>query len=243
MMMKTFIFFLLFFSRIAFAADTGPATAQAISIVAQVEKVLAPENFKAHYSFTNYRLDGTLMTYEVEFSVKDVDHSYGYFIKPEREKGREILRQKDVLWTYIPTVGRAVRIADRESFAGGDFSNADVLRVDWLNQYEALMAKETANQWIIDLTAKRSEAAYAKMRLWVDKKTTQPVQQQFYDSKGTLLKILLYGSVKTFGSLTRPARLVMENVITTQKSEMKVLDIHFNQKLPDSRFIVDGLGK
>lgn len=227
---------ILFLSFAVFAAD-------AVRIVGDIEKNLAPKNVKAHYAFTNYRLDGTIMNYEVRFTVKDVDNAHGYFLKPEREKGREVLRQKDVIWTYMPSVGKAVRVADRESFAGGDFSNADVLRVDWLNQYKPEIAKETPNQWIIDLTSKSSDSAYAKMRLWVDKRNGQPVQQQFYDSKGTLLKKCLYGSVKTFGQVTRPARLVMENVITTQKSEMKVLDIVFGAAVPDSRFTVDNLGK
>jgi outer membrane lipoprotein-sorting protein len=234
--MRFLFFFLLSVNQAVFAID-------ATGVVLQVEKNLAPKNFKALYTFINYRTDGTVMNYEIRFTTKDVDNSHGYFLKPEREKGREILRQKDVIWTFMPSVGRAVRVADRESFAGGDFSNADVLRVDWLNQYKVEMAKETPKQWIIDLQAKNSEAAYAKMRLWVDKKNNQPVQQQFYDSKGTLLKRLLYGSIKDFGPVTRPARLVMENVITTQKSEMKIENMDFNQKVPDSRFTVDNLGK
>jgi outer membrane lipoprotein-sorting protein len=221
-----------------------PASAEsATEVIAKVEKNLSPPNFKSVYQFTNYRLDGTIANYDVRFSVKDVNHSHGYFLKPEREKGREILRLKDTIWTYMPSVARAVRVADRESFAGGDFSNADVMRVDWLAQYDASLAKETKNQFIIDLISKNTEAAYAKMRIWIDKETTQPVQQYFYDSKGTLLKICKYGSVKTFGSITRPSKLVMENVITKLKSEMQIIELKFEDKIPDRRFVVDNLGK
>jgi outer membrane lipoprotein-sorting protein len=236
--MKIIIFLILSAACSVFAGED-----KSVSVIKEIEKNLAPKDFKAIYAFINYRTDGTVMNYEVRFTVKDVDNSHGFFIKPEREKGREILRQKDVIWTYIPSVGKAVRVADRESFAGGDFSNADVLRVDWSQQYEPKMTKETTNQWIIDLVAKSAEASYAKMRLWVNKKDSQPVQQFFYDSSGTLLKRLLYGSVKTFGPISRPARLVMENVITKQKSEMKVLEMNFGQKAPQSRFTVDNLGK
>lgn len=222
----------------------NPANAEsATEIIAKVERNLSPPNFKSLYQFTNHRLDGTIAQYDVRFNVKDVNHSHGYFLKPEREKGREILRLKDTIWTYMPNVARAVRVADRESFAGGDFSNADVMRVDWLSQYEALIAKETKNQFIIDLVAKNKDAAYAKMRLWIEKTTTQPVQQYFYDSKGTLLKICKYGSIKTFGSITRPSKLVMENVITKLKSEMQIIELEFEPKIPDGRFVVDNLGK
>lgn len=215
----------------------------ASEVIGKVEKSLSPPNFKAIYQFTNYRLDGTVGAYDVRFTVKDVNHSHGYFLKPEREKGREILRIKDTIWTFMPSVARAVRVADRESFAGGDFSNADVMRVDWLAQYDAAMAKETKNQYIIDLVAKNTDAAYAKMRIWIDKSNTQPVQQYFYDTKGTLLKVCKYGSIKTFGTVTRPSRLVMENVITKLKSEMLILDLQFESKIPDGRYVVDNLGK
>lgn len=231
------------FSSLLLICGSVASAESASEIISTVEQNLSPPNFRSVYQFTNYRLDGTVGRYDVRFSVKDANHSHGYFLKPEREKGREILRLKDTIWTYMPSVARAVRVADRESFAGGDFSNADVMRVDWLAQYEASIAKETANQFIIDLAARTTNAAYSKMRIWIDKKTDQPVQQYFYDSKGTLLKILKYGSVKTFGRITRPTKLVMENVITKLRSEMLVVDIQLENKIPDGRFAVDNLGK
>jgi hypothetical protein len=35
----------------------------------------------------------------------------------------------------------------------------------------------------------------------------------------------------------------MENVITKQKSELKILEMRFDVPIPDSRFVVDNLGK
>jgi outer membrane lipoprotein-sorting protein len=225
------------------APDAIAADAKAAELVTKVQAMLSPPNVKARYSFVNHRLDGTVMQYEVRFSIRDSERSHGFFAKPEREKGREVLRLGDDLWTFMPSVGRTVRIADRDSFAGGDFSNADVLRVDWLAKYDAKVLKDLPNQWIVEMTAKASEAAYARMLLWVDKKTTQPVQQQYYDSRGTLLKRCLYGDTKAFGAIERPARLVMENVITKQKSELTVLELEQVASLPDGRFVVDNLGK
>jgi outer membrane lipoprotein-sorting protein len=227
----------------SFALAKGEVNDSSMEVVLKVQKNLAPPDIKATYQFINHRLDSTEMNYEVNFLIRDVNLSYGYFVKPEREKGREVLRQKDILWSFLPSVGKAIKIADRDSFAGGDFSNADVLRVDWLNQYSTSMAKETPNQFIIDLKARSNDAAYSKMRLWVDKKSSQPVQQYFYDSKGTLLKKCSYGEVKNFGAISRPTRMQMENVITTQKSEMQIIDLKVGQKIPDVRFSVDNLGK
>jgi len=212
-------------------------------IVKEVENRLIPGNFSVVYEFVNQRLDGTISRYEVHFDIRDVDHARGLFVKPEREKGREVLRVDDALWTYLPSVGKTLRIADRDSFAGGDFSNSDILRIDWSAQYKPVLKKETANQWIFDLEARTPEATYARMRLWVDKATRQPVQQFFYDSRGTLLKRCRYGAIKTFGTVTRPSYLQMENVVTTQKSELTVRSLTAGRKFPDRRFAVDNLGK
>jgi outer membrane lipoprotein-sorting protein len=212
-------------------------------IVKEVETRLVPGSYSVVYELTNYRLDGSVSSYEVQFDIRDVDHARGVFTKPEREKGREVLRVDDALWTYLPTIGKTLRIADRDSFAGGDFSNADILRVDWTAKYTASLAKETPNQWIFDLAAKTPDAAYAKMRLWVDKASRQPIQQYFYDSRGTLLKRCRYGSIRNFGTVTRPAFLQMENVVTTQKTELKVTALVTGQAFRDVRFAVDNLGK
>lgn len=227
---------------LALAALTARAETPA-DIVKDVEAKLVPGSFRVVYALTNHRTDGSVTSYEVHFDIKDADHARGVFIKPEREKGREVLRVDDALWTYLPGIGKTLRIADRDSFAGGDFSNADILRVDWTAKYSASLARETPNQWILDLVAKTPEAAYAKMRLWVDKKSRQPVQQYFYDSRGTLLKRCRYASIRNFGTVTRPAFLQMENVVTGQKTELKVLTLVGGQTFKDSRFAVDNLGK
>lgn len=231
-------------AAIMFLSIASPAFGQsAEEIVGRVEAMLGPKNIKATYAFVNHRLDGSTADYEVNFSLRDADQSHVSFTKPEREKGREVLRLKDQIWSFVPGVGRVVRIADRDSFAGGDFSNADILRVDWLAKYKGQILKDLAKQWIIQLDAKTPEAPYARMRLWVDKKSGQPVQQQYYDSKGTLLKRCLYGDTTKFGAIELPAKLQMENVITKQKSELTVLQVVKVDGFPDSRFVVDNLGK
>lgn len=212
-------------------------------IIGKIEKTLAPENFEGEYMFKNTRTDGTVTEYGVRIRARDVKLQRIAFFSPDREKGREMLRRGEELWSFVPSVGRVIKIEDRDSFAGGDFSNADVLRVDWLNQYNATLAKESEKQWIFDLKARANGAAYAQMRLWVKKENGQPVQQEFFDSNGTLLKRLRYSTVKTFGTITRPAFLLMENVITSQKSELTIRALATGKTFPESRFTVETLGK
>ncbi len=219
------------------------AHANGIKVVKDIEETLAPNNVEAIYNFENIRLDGTKSNYQVRFEIRDVNHARGYFLKPDREKGREILRIKEEIWTFLPSANRIVRVADRDSFAGGDFSNADILRVDWSSQYKINLKKDLKDQWIFEMLAKSKDATYAKIYLWVDKKIKQPVQQVFFDSRGNKLKRLRYGDVKDFGFMQRPARLVMENLITKQESELSVVSIKKVKEIPSNRFISDNLGK
>lgn len=212
-------------------------------VIGKIEKTLAPENFEGDYLFKNTRTDGTVTEYGVRIRARNVKLQHIAFTSPDREKGREMLRRGEELWTFVPSVGRVIKIEDRDSFAGGDFSNADVLRVDWLNQYSATLVKESDKQWIFDLKARAAGAAYAQMRLWVKKENGQPVQQEFFDSNGTLLKRLRYSAIKNFGAITRPAFLLMENVITSQKSELTIRTLATGKSAPDSRFTIEALGK
>jgi outer membrane lipoprotein-sorting protein len=239
MIALTCLHFGMNFTNSASASDTIKAD----DIIVGIEAVLAPPNVKIVYDFVNQRLDGSTSQYQVRFEIKDSDHARGSFLKPDREKGREILRLKDEIWTYVPTASRIVRIADRDSFAGGDFSNADILKADWSKRYTSSILKDLPEQWIIELKAKNADATYDSIRMWVDKKSKLPVQQFFYDSHGTKLKRLRYGKTTTFGKITRPAKLVMENLITKQQSEMEVIELVAVQEIPDSRFVVDNLGK
>ena len=86
-----------------------------------IERNLAPKNFIGEYNFKNLRSDGTISEYRIRIQGRDADTVHLYFLEPAREKGREMLRYDDSIWTYIPSVGRVVRVEDRESFAGGDF--------------------------------------------------------------------------------------------------------------------------
>lgn len=213
-------------------------------IVQYIEQNLAPPNFIATYMFKNQRSDGTLNEYRVYVQGQDIEHIHIRFLAPDREKGREVLRNDDDMWTFVPSAGRVMRIEDQDSFAGGDFSNADVLRIDWTNDYNASLLQETENQYIIRLTAKEnSDAPYARMRLWVNKSNRMPVQQNLYDSNGNLLKQALFGEVQQYGDVVRPSRIVMRNMITNELSEMRVISLSTNEDIPDSRFLVSNLGQ
>ena len=70
---------------------------------------------------TAYREDGSSRTYEMRIMKRDTDKFRLWFDAPSSVKGQEMLRTGENMWVYIPNLKRATRIANRESFQGGDF--------------------------------------------------------------------------------------------------------------------------
>lgn len=225
------------FSITATAAD-------AVAIVRGVLDKLSPGQWRGEYAFTNYRVDGTRHDYSLLVQAFDSKTVHVSFLEPPTDAGRQILNRDGEIWSFLPDTRKIVRLADRESIGNGDFNNADVLRMNWLDIYEPKLAKESDSQYVIDLEGKKgANATYFLVRLWVLKKDMQPVQQFFYDDSGHHLKTLKYRDVKTFGGITRPSTLIMENVVTGQRTVLIVKDFKREHNLPESRFKQENLGK
>ncbi len=222
----------------------GAADQKAETIVTKILNNLAPGQWKGSYRFTNYRTDGTQKTYTLEVLAYDRDTVHIVFTSPAVDVGRQILNRNGEIWSYLPDSRKVVRLADRDSIGNGDFNNADVMKLNWLEDYTMAIVKESESQWVIDMKAKPDAAAtYYMMRLWVSRKDNQPIQQYFYDSSGHHLKTLKYREVKQFSDTTRPAHLIMENVITGQRTFLEVITFEKKSNLPESRFRQENLGK
>ena len=225
-------------------AENSGKDKMAESVVGEVLKKLSPGEWQASYRFTNYRTDGTEKSYLLDILAKNSRTIHIIFKSPATESGRQILNKDGEIWSYLPDSRKVVRLADRDSIANGDFNNADVMKLNWLEEYNVHVIKESEKQIVIDMTAKPEKATtYFIIRLWVNKKDNQPIQQYFYDNSGHHLKTLKYRDVKNFHGIIRPAQLVMENVVTGQRTHLEIMDFNKKENLPDSRFLQESLGK
>lgn len=156
-----------------------------------------------------------------------------------------MLRVEDNMWVYMPNLKRALRLASRESFQGGDFNNGDVLRVNYVADYNAkLSPSEDDKLWLLDLTAKTKEAAYDHIKLWMTKDDRQPKKAEYYAASGKLLRSAQFDDVKDFHGLRRPSHIVMRNELATKRySEMNTLDMKLNIDVPAQKFVLDDLGR
>lgn len=227
-----------------------PATAFAdptpLELLAKYDSLMGPENFEATTRMIAHREDGTTRDYTMKVLKKGDDKFRVWFAAPSAVAGQEMLRVGDNLWVYMPNLKRAVRLANRDSFQGGDFNNADVLRVNYQKDYNGMVEPSctTADAWCLDLTAKTKNASYDKVRLWLRKSDALPQKGEYYGTSGKLLRKAEFSDYKNYGGLVRPGKIVMKNMLNTQRySTMSWDSLNTKVSPPATRFGLDDMGK
>lgn len=228
---------------LALAAEPSP---EALALVRRYDAVMSPQFFEAQTVMVAHRDDGTTRTYKMKTQKSGKDKLRAQFLEPASAKGQEMLRNGENLWLWMPNLKRAVRVASRDSFMGGDFNNADVLRVNYEADYDASIDKSDPTGDILLLKAKTQSAAYDAIKLWMTRdKSPQPIKAEFYAASGKVLRRAEFSDVKDFGKgLVRPARIKMTNEISSGRwSEMSWDTVDVKDDIPAQRFVLDDLGR
>ncbi len=233
---------------VAMALWATPALADptAEELMKKYDQLMGPEAFESVARMTAHRDDGSTRAYKMLILKKGDDKLRLTFQEPAAVVGQEMLRQGDNFWVYMPNLKRAIRLANRESFQGGDFNNADVLRVKYQADYTGTVVADPAraDAWLLELKAKTTNASYDKIKLWMRKSDLQPVLGEYYTASGKLLRKAEFSDYKSFGGLTRPGKIVMRNMLATARhSEMKWESLNTAVNPPPTKFLLDDLGK
>ncbi len=241
-MIKTFI------ALTCLLVGTGNAFANppsADELVHRYDEVMSPKTFESVIEMVAHRQDGTTRNYTLRALKSGNDKMRAWFLEPAASKGQEMLKVGDNMWVYMPNLKRALRIASRESFQGGDFNNGDIMRVNYVADYSAKLLPETdPAAWGVELTAKSDEASYDRIRLWLDRDKRLPVKAEYYASSGKLLRSATFEATKRFHGLERPSRIVMRNELATKRfSEMTMIDMKAGVEAPTQKFVLDDLGR
>ena len=214
-------------------------------LLKRYDEVMSPKTFDGLLVMVAHRDDGTTRTYKFRALKSEDNKIRTWFYDPAAAKGQEMLRVEDNMWVYMPNLKRALRLASRDSFQGGDFNNGDVLRVNYVADYLAkLIPSGDDKLWLLDLTAKSKEAAYDHIKLWITKDKQQPAKAEYYAASGKMLRSAVFEDVKNFHGLERPSHITMRNELATKRfSEMSTLDMKLNLEIPAQKFVLDDLGR
>lgn len=183
---------------------------------------------------------------------RNLTESFTEYLAPAREKGTKMLKLGDQLWTYSPDTDRTILISGhmlRQSVMGSDMSYEDMMEDPVLaNNYNAkIIGEEIWNgrpTWILELSAKKDELAYAKRKLWVDKERYIGLKEELYAKSGTLLKNLEVLAVMQVNNRWLAKTMIYKDMLKDGNGTKVTMDsIEFNNNLPAHIFSKASLRK
>ncbi len=242
--MKTHTTLLSLLILLPLAASAAAPSAE--ELLLRYDAIMGPPNFEATLSMVAHRDDGSTRTYQMRMLKAGEEKARMWFKEPAAARGQEILRQGDNTWLYLPNLKRSVRMASRDSFQGGDFNNADVLRTQYARDYSAQVVEDpsTPDAWLLELKAKTEDASYDRIKLWVARADAMPLKGEYYTASGKLLRAAEFTDVKSFHGLRRPSRVVMRNMVATRRYSELVFEAFDTRVQPAAgRFVLDDLGR
>jgi outer membrane lipoprotein-sorting protein len=186
-------------SAAIFAADNN-------QLLKLVDRNLNPESFESYRKLINIEPNGREKEFVLFTVKKGKDKIAALFISPASEKGRSTLRLDENMWLYIPNVGKPVRITSLQSVVGGVFNNADILRLDYAEEYNVVKVEDLGEEYLLHLKAKTNSVAYDKLRMWADKNKNLPSKIECLTEAAMLIKTIYFKQIKDFGGgIVRPS--------------------------------------
>lgn len=160
---------------------------------------------------------------------------------PPEQAGKNLLLVNNNIWQYVPNVGKAVRVAGSQRFMGGEFNNADLVKISFVDDYEATLVgiREVDGErcYFLKLKAKRPDVTYEEINYWVRVDNLLPLQEEYVTSSGKKLKTLIFSDVGPLGTLVRPRRLTMVSALRPEHQTMVFLsNAIYDKHIPNYLF-------
>jgi len=153
------------------------------------------------------------------YGKKEGKKSFMEFINPE-DKGVKYLKLDDELWIYFPDADDVMKISGhmlRQGMMGSDISYEDMLEDDSLDETYASQRLEDRTVdgrpcYVVELTARKPDASYAKQVLAVDQEWFIPLKLELYARGGRQLKEMTQHDVRKVGSRWVPMKIIIRDL-------------------------------
>jgi len=240
MIIKTFIA-TVFLSGLFFFTYAQPDAGE---ILQRIDDNLSSENriFESSMTIHGRRASRTITSRSY---VEGDKKSFTEYLSPAREQGTKMLKLENQLWIYSPSTDRTIQISGhmlRQSVMGSDLSYEDMMDDRKLTEtYSAEVSGSEVidgrDTWVLDLTARVDDVAYATRKIWVDKERFVPLKEELYAKSGQLLKRSVMGDVVQIKERWFPKTIVYKDMLKQgDGTEFKITGIKFNQDIPDYIF-------
>jgi outer membrane lipoprotein-sorting protein len=234
-----------------FSADlpNGPA------LLAQVDAIRFPENFFMKITMTTVSPGEADKVMSIDNTHKKAFGSFLEIQAPARSKGTKMLTQEGTLWMYNPKSGstKPLRLAPRDSFQGSSFSNSDVSKTSFTEEYAGTTEGEdtvetaefgTVKAWRLRADATTPDAAYGHIVMWVRQSDSLPLKFDYYAKSGLLFRQMNLSEYKEMAGRIRATRLEMTSLDKKgTKTVLHIDQMELRDNIPDSLYNLTNLTK
>ena len=183
-------------------------------VVDRAEKALWGKTVQAQLTMTvtTPRWERTL---ELQSSMDRPRRSFIRILAPAKEAGIGSLRIGTEMWNYLPAVERTIKIPPSmltQSWMGSDFTNDDLVKEsslvdDYTQRIVGADSAGGAALYVVDLLPKPEAAVvWGRIVFRVRKADFLPVREEFYDERGTLVRVMTFSAVRLLGGRTIPTK-------------------------------------
>jgi len=170
-----------------------------------------------------------------------------YFFQPADVKDMTFMvykypKKDDDRWLFVPAISMVRRIAaqdKRSSFVGSDFTYEDVSGRDIEDDTHAISKEEklgTKDCYVVKSTPKTADVDYSYKLSWIDKATSLPIKEEYYDKRGDLYKTFTADEIKDVKSLPTITKRTMKNLQSGHMTEVTYIKVDYNLNIEDSLF-------
>lgn len=164
------------------------------------------------------------------------DKSFIHILEPARERDITFLKKGRLLYQYLPSAEMRIKISPSmmmQSWMGSDFTNDDLVKESSVveDYTHKLLGKEAAagkGCYKLELTAKPdAPVVWGKIVAWVDTEDYLPVREEFFDEKGTKIRVMEFSEVRMTNDRKFPMRWALtplnkeghQTILSTEKIE------------------------
>ena len=165
---------------------------------------------------------------------------------PRREKGNKTLKIGNEMWNYLRNTETTIKVPPSmmlQSWNGSDFTNDDLVRESNLERDydQKIIGSEKLygeDCWKIELVPHPdAPVVWGKLHYWVRKANFIPAKVAYYNEKGNLKRYMEFLEVKKMNGRLLPTIWRMVNAAKKgHKTELKILSMEFNIKIPNRIF-------
>ena len=116
--------------------------------------------------------------------------------RPKTAAGTVHLRKDTVIWSYYTTNHKLMKVSYQSIFMGSILNYGDVMATELAVDYDVKSMDDKSQEYRLELTPKKNREGYAKILLYIDKKTFYPIKREYFALSGMMLKTCEFKKVE-----------------------------------------------